>query len=156
MKSTKGVLHRLLAERPQNLLTGPVIYSMVIPLLLLDLCVSLYQATCFPIYGITRIYRKDYLVFDRQKLRYLNIIGKFHCTYCAYASGLLAYTTEIVGRTEAYFCPIKHAQKVLMPHAHYARFLNYGQERDYEIKLAQFRLDLGKPTPTTPEEPPQA
>ena len=33
----------LVTNRPQNLITGPVIYSMVIPLLMLDACVSFYQ-----------------------------------------------------------------------------------------------------------------
>ena len=35
-----------------NLLTTPVIYSLALPFLLLDLWVSAYQAICFPIYGI--------------------------------------------------------------------------------------------------------
>lgn len=69
--------------RPQNLITGPIIYSMIVPLLLLDGCESFYQATCFSIYGITKVHRDDYFVYDRQQLGYLNFIEKFHCTYCA-------------------------------------------------------------------------
>ena len=97
-------LHWLVTNRPQNLLTGPLIYGMVIPLLMLDLCVTLYQWSCFPIYGIQRVRRADYLVFDRRHLQYLNIIEKFHCTYCEYGNGLMAYMTEILARTEQYFC----------------------------------------------------
>ena len=103
----------LVTNRPQNLITGPIIYSMIVPMVFLDLCVSFYQATCFPIYGIKKVKRGDYIVFDRQQLAYLNFIEKFHCTYCAYGNGLLAYVSEIVGRTEEYFCPIKHARKML-------------------------------------------
>lgn len=150
----KGLFHWLVTYRPQNLLTGPIIYSMALPLVLLDLCVSVYQATCFPIYGITKVRRKDYLVFDRQQLGYLNIIEKFHCTYCAYANGLLAYTTEIVGRTEEYFCPIKHAQKVLGAHSRYARFLGYGQAQNYEEELEKFRVGLGESGAPKPEDRP--
>lgn len=153
LKLKKGLFHWLVTYRPQNLLTGPVIYSMAIPLGLLDLSVSLYQATCFPIYGIAKVRRRDYLVFDRQQLGYLNIIEKFHCTYCAYANGLLAYTTEIVGRTEAYFCPIKHARKVLGAHAHYARFLGYGQAQDYETELEKFRVALGETGTSKDDDP---
>lgn len=142
----------LVTNRPQNLITGPIIYSMVVPMLFLDLCVSFYQATCFPIYGITKVRRGDYIVFDRQQLEYLNFIEKFHCTYCAYGNGLMAYVSEIVGRTEAYFCPIKHARKVLGKHAHYARFLDYGEADDYADKLEKFRLDLGDTSP--PNKPP--
>lgn len=133
----------LVANRPQNLVTGPIIYSMIVPLALLDLCVSFYQMTCFPIYGITKVRRSDYLVFDRQQLGYLNAIEKFHCTYCAYGNGLLAYVTEIVARTEEYFCPIKHARKMLGPHSRYARFLAYGDAADYAAKLEAFRVSLG-------------
>lgn len=144
-----GFFHWLVTYRPQNLVTGPIIYSMIVPLLLLDLCVSFYQFTCFPIYGITKVCRGDYLVYDRQQLDYLNFIEKFHCAYCAYANGLLAYITEIIGRTEEYFCPIKHARKVLGAHSRYARFLAYGEADDYEAKLEKFRIDLGaKKLPT--------
>jgi hypothetical protein len=138
----------LVTYRPQNLLTGPIIYSMIVPMLVLDLCVSFYQATCFPIYGITKVRRGDYMVFDRQQLVYLNFIEKFHCTYCAYGNGLMAYVTEIVGRTEEYFCPIKHARKMLGAHSRYARFLDYGEATDYATRLEQFRVRLGEVPPT--------
>ncbi len=134
----------LVTNRPQNLITGPIIYGMVIPMMLIDLCVTLYQWTCFPIYGITRVRRGDYIVFDRHYLGYLNFIEKFHCTYCEYGNGLMAYMTEILARTEQYFCPIKHAHKVLGTHARYNRFLDYGDATDYEAKLEEFRVALGK------------
>ena len=41
-----------------NLLTTPVIYSLALPFLLLDLWVSVYQAICFPIYGIAGVRRR--------------------------------------------------------------------------------------------------
>lgn len=136
-----GIL-RWLGYRPINLITGPVIYSMIVPLLLLDLCVSLYQALCFPIYRMAKVKRADYFVFDRQQLAYLNAIEKFHCCYCSYANGLLAYATEIVARTEQYFCPIKHARKRLGAHARYQRFIGYGEAVDFAGRLEQYRRAL--------------
>jgi hypothetical protein len=136
----------LVTNRPQNLITGPIIYSMIFPMLLLDLCVSFYQATCFPIYKITKVRRRDYIVYDRQQLEYLNFIEKFHCTYCAYGNGLMAYVTEIVARTEEYFCPIKHAKKVLGVHARYSRFMSYGEAEDYANKLEKIRQQMSEPT----------
>jgi len=137
-----GFFRWLVANRPQNLITGPIIYSMIIPLVILDLFVSIYQATCFPIYRVAKVRRADYIVLDRQHLEYLNFIEKFHCTYCAYASGLSGYVAEIVARTEQYFCPIKHARKILGTHSRYARFLDYGEAADYEAKLEEFRVAL--------------
>ena len=134
----------LVTNRPQNLITGPLIYSMVVPLLMLDLCVSFYQWACFPIYGITKVRRSDYLVFDRRHLGYLNLIEKFHCTYCEYGTGLMGYMAEILARTEQYFCPIKHAHKILGTHSRYNRFLDYGQADAYEAKLEAYRVALGK------------
>lgn len=145
-KLKSGFFHWLVTYRPQNLITGPIIYSMIVPLAFLDLFVSFYQAACFPIYGITKVRRGDFIVFDRQQLEYLNVIEKFHCSYCAYGSGLIAYVSEIVGRTEEYFCPIKHARKVLGKHSRYARFLAYGEAEDYETKLERFRVGLGEKT----------
>lgn len=133
----------LVTNRPQNLITGPIIYAMALPLLMLDLCVSFYQWTCFPIYGIAKVRRSDYIVLDRQYLSYLNFIEKFHCTYCAYGTGLVAYIGEIIARTEQYFCPIKHARKILGTHARYNRFLAYGEAEAYEAKLEEFRVALG-------------
>lgn len=134
--------HWLVTYRPHNLLTGPIIYGMALPLLLFDLCITFYQASCFPIYGVSKVRRRDYIVFDRHRLEYLNFIEKFHCTYCAYGAGLLAYAGEIVARTEHYFCPIKHAHKVLGTHAHYAQFLEYGDAADFEVRLEAYRKQL--------------
>ena len=80
------LLPKLLPNRPWNLITAPVIYSMIVPLLILDLFVSVYQATCFPIYGIARVCRGDYIIFDRQHLAYLDAVDKVHCSYCAYGT----------------------------------------------------------------------
>lgn len=139
-----GFFRWLIAYRPLNLLTGPIIYSMIVPLAILDLCVTIYQAICFPIYRVAKVRRGDYIVFDRQQLEYLNFIEKFHCTYCAYGAGLLAYVGEIVARTEQYFCPIKHARKILGTHRHYASFLDYGDADDFETKLEKFRVALAR------------
>lgn len=144
LKLKKNFFRWLVTNRPQNLLTGPLIYGMAIPLLMLDACVSFYQWACFPIYGIAKVRRADYLVFDRRHLGYLNFIEKFHCTYCEYGNGLMGYMAEILARTEQYFCPIKHAHKILGTHARYNRFLAYGEADDYEAKLEAYRVALRK------------
>lgn len=134
----------LVTNRPQNLITGPIIYSMIIPLLVTDFFVTIYQWTCFPIYGIRKVKRGDYIIYDRQQLNYLNFIEKFHCTYCAYGNGMIAYVTEVIARTEQYFCPIKHARKRLGTHTRYERFLEYGDAENYEKKLEEYRRALEK------------
>lgn len=143
-KLKSNFFHWLVTYRPQNLITGPIIYGMIFPLLFFDLCVTFYQATCFPIYKVAKVRRSDYIVLDRQNLEYLNFVEKFHCTYCAYGAGLIAYTSEIIARTEQYFCPIKHARKMLGNHARYAHFLEFGDAADYEEKLEQYRVALEK------------
>ena len=143
----RSLLTWLVTDRPQNLLTGPIIYAMIIPLLLTDLFVSFFQATCFPIYGIKKVKRGDYFLFDRHKLAYLNLIERFHCEYCAYANGLMAYLSEIIARTELYFCPIKHARKVIGKHGQYSRFLDYGESDDFHEKLEAFRRHVGEEHP---------
>ncbi len=139
-----GLFRWFLAVRPQNLITAPVIYGMIIPLVLLDLCITFYQATCFPIYGIAKARRSDYIVFDHQHLAYLNIIEKAHCLFCSYGNGLIAYALEITARTEQYFCPIKHAHKIFGSHKRYAQFLDYGEAEDFPAKREAFRMALAK------------
>jgi hypothetical protein len=113
------------------ILTSPLIYACVIPFLLVDVSVALYQLVCFPIYGIPKVPRRDYLVFDRGRLAYLNTIEKIGCIYCSYANGLLAMITEIAARTEQHFCPIKHAHALKKTHSRYPTFLPYGDARAY-------------------------
>ena len=143
-KQVKISLIKWLGNRPINLLTAPIIYGMVFPMLLLDFCICLYQGICFPVYKIPKVKRGDYMIFDRHHLSYLNWAEKSHCVYCTYGNGLLAYATEIIGRTEQYFCPIKHARKMMGRHARYANFVEYGDAEDYQIKLEKFRTDLAK------------
>jgi hypothetical protein len=116
------------------ILSSPLIYACVLPFLMLDASVTLYQFVCFPIYGIPRVRRKDYLVFDRGRLAYLNTIEKVGCIYCSYANGLLAMITEIAARTEQHFCPIKHARRLAQTHSRYGKFLPYGDAQAYRDK----------------------
>lgn len=105
---------------------APVIYIQILPLALLDLGVTLFQFFIFSVYGISKVRRADYIVIDRHKLSYLNGIQKFNCIYCGYANGLLAYCREVAGRTEEYWCPIKHAWKTKGQHGRYVHFAEYG------------------------------
>ena len=43
-KLKKSFFRWLVTNRPQNLLTGPIIYGMIFPLLILDIFISFYQA----------------------------------------------------------------------------------------------------------------
>lgn len=137
-----GIVRWFLTVRPQNFLCAPFIYGMIVPLAFFDLCITLYQAICFPIFRIAKARRSDYLVFDRQQLEYLNAFEKVHCVYCEYANGLIAYAAEITARTEQYFCPIRHAKKILGSHARYTGFLGYGEAADYHDKVEGFRAAL--------------
>jgi hypothetical protein len=125
-----------------SLLTAPVIYSLLVPLVILDLWVTLYQLVCFPIYGIAGVPRRRYFAIDRHKLAYLNGIEKVNCTFCSYANGLIAYVREVAARTEQYWCPIKHARSIPVPHGRYQRFFDYGDAEGYRRDLSSLRADL--------------
>jgi len=140
----------LKAARPLPLLTAPLVYSVSLPFLLLDGWMTLYQWVCFPIYGIPRVKRRDYLVIDHQRLAYLNAVEKIHCVYCGYANGLLAYASEIAARTEQYWCPIKHATPIPAPHGRYHLFADYGDAEGYRRDLPSLRGALLKES----QEPP--
>jgi hypothetical protein len=125
-----------------SILTAPVIYSLLLPVALLDLWVSAYQAICFRAWGIVRVKRSAYIVIDRQHLGYLNVIEKLNCLYCGYANGVFAYVREVAGRTEQYWCPIRHARRVRGPHAHYREFVDYGDAEAYRTRLIPLRDEL--------------
>nr|MBF0220646.1 hypothetical protein [Desulfobulbaceae bacterium] len=121
------------------MITSPIIYSLIIPLVFLDLFISVYQALCFPLYGITKVKRSDYLIIDRHHLAYLNIIEKLNCIYCGYGNGLLSYGMEIASRTEEFWCPIKHARKVKDVPPRYHHYANFGDAEKYRQKIQQMR-----------------
>ncbi|MFM0514091.1 hypothetical protein [Paraburkholderia sp. RL17-373-BIF-A] len=143
-ESKAGIVRWILDSRLQNFFAAPFVYGLIVPLVFLDLCISTYQTICFPIYGIAKVKRADYIVMDRWQLGHLNFMEKFHCAYCEYANGLFAYGTEIAACTEQYWCPIRHAHKVLGTHARYERFLAYGDAAQYQARLTQFREALRK------------
>lgn len=140
-----GILRYLSQARFRNLVSAPFIYAMVLPLLILDLTISLYQWICFPLYQIPRVRRRDYFVFDRHDLAYLNAIEKFNCTYCSYANGLAAYSRAIIGMTEQYWCPIKHARRLREAHTRYDRFTDFGDAEAYRTEGEHIRQDLRNP-----------
>jgi len=127
-----------------NIVSAPFIYMMIVPLAFLDLMVTLYQQLCFRLYQLPRVKRGDYIVLDRHQLAYLNGIEKFNCVYCGYGNGVVAYTREIVSRTEQYWCPIKHARKVVGVHKRYHKFLDYGDAENYSSEIVRLREDLKK------------
>ena len=140
--------HRLLAKTVfcyfsdaalLNILTVPFIWACIVPALLLDAVVTLYQFVCFRIYGIPEVKRDQYIIFDRQSLRYLNLIEKINCTYCGYFNGLIAYVQEIAARTEQYWCPIKHAGKISAIHSRYKNFLEFGDGDGYRKNIEEIR-----------------
>ena len=98
-----------------------------------------FQAICFPIYKIPKVRRRDYLVFDRHHLAYLNIIEKFNCAYCSYANGAIAFVREVASRTEVYWCPIKHARRILGPHPHYEGCADFGDAEGFRGKLKEMK-----------------
>jgi len=149
----KKSIHRFLLDSSLlSLLVSPVIYSMLIPAVLLDAFASIYQLVCFPVYGIPRVRRRDYIVLDRHKLRYLNLIERLNCDYCAYFNGVIAFVREIASRTELYFCPIRHALAAKGQHARHAEFLPFGDSENYHEKLKQIREQLRHFEKATPAQ----
>jgi len=126
----------------KHILSAPVIWAVFIPSILLDISVTLYQAICFPIYGIPKVNRADYIVFDRQYLNYLNIIEKMNCAYCSYFNGMIAYTQEIAARTEQFWCPIKHARHISTLHSRYQNFIDYGNAKSYRLHKQEIRKNF--------------
>ncbi|HQR87572.1 MAG: hypothetical protein B7Y59_06040 [Burkholderiales bacterium 35-55-47] len=139
-----GVISYLLTANWLSVLTAPVIYALLLPMLLLDVSITVYQQICFRAYGIPRVKRSDYFVYDRAHLAYLNLIEKINCAYCSYGNGLMAYGREVVARTEQYWCPIKHARKIMAAPPYYTGFVDFGDAQSYKDELENLRAELTK------------
>ena len=137
-----GSFRYLLDAVWRSLATAPLIYSMIVPLVLMDLGFTVFQHICFRAYGMPRVLRRDYRVNDRQRLAYLNTIEKVNCFYCGYGNGVVAYAREIISRTEQYWCPIHQARRVRDAHWRYAQFFAYGDAKSYQQGLKAKRQAL--------------
>ncbi|MCX6735970.1 MAG: hypothetical protein NTZ13_02705 [Candidatus Parcubacteria bacterium] len=125
---------------PLVILTSLIIYPVIIPIIILDLSVTIYQHLCFHIYGIPLVKRHDYMVFERTHLAYLNLVQKINCAYCSYGNGVIAYAREIFARTEQYWCPIKHAKRTILGnHERYEDFADYGDIDSFIKKYKEAR-----------------
>lgn len=149
----KKFAHYLRDSRFMIVLTTPVIWSCLIPIALTDLFMSIYQAVCFPIYGIPKVKRSDYIHLDRRHLAYLNWAEKLNCEYCGYANGVFACATEIAARTEQYWCPIKHALRTKSMHSRYRFFFDYGDAEHYRQQIETVRRSFEdiEPVATDPQ-----
>jgi hypothetical protein len=136
-----GLLAYIKGAPLATILSAPIIYGMVVPLAFLDLTITLYQQICFRIYKIPLVRRSDYLYIDRHYLPYLNLIEKINCVYCGYGNGLVEYAREVIGRTEKYWCPIKHARRTPDPHRHVKDFFDYGDGEAWQRDLKKIRQD---------------
>jgi hypothetical protein len=137
-----GLFSYLLHSSILAYLTAPIIYSGFIPFCLLDLFLAIYQGICFPVYGIPKVRRADYFVFDRAGLKYLNLLERFNCWFCSYGNGLFAYAAEVAARTEQHWCPIKHAARLRAPNSRYGHFFDYGDARRYRQGVETVRNDF--------------
>jgi len=125
-----------------SILVSPIIYSMIIPFVLLDAWLWLYQTVCFPAYGMEKVKRSQYIFLDRSRLKYLNFIERLNCDFCGYGNGVIAYAREVASRTEQYFCPIKHANHCAGTHPRYGEFIDYGDGESYRKNWKKLRDEM--------------
>jgi hypothetical protein len=140
--SRVGLIRYLTGATFSTIFTAPLIYSLIVPFSVLDAWMSVYQQIYFRAFRIARVPRSEYVVIDRQHLKYLNGLEALNCVYCSYVNGVVAYTREIASRTEQYWCPIKHALRIRDPHQRYQHFLDYGDAEGYRSRLSEYRKEL--------------
>lgn len=124
-----------------RLLSTPLIWLPLPFIIVLDVVCAIYQFICFPIYRIELVKRSEYiLIFDRNKLPYLNGLEKLSCMYCGYANGTLRYLKEIAGRTEKYWCGVKHENKPgfkIQEDQVFYDFARFGDKDDFQKKYGE-------------------
>lgn len=84
----------------RHLISVPFIYALIIPLVILDIFLEIYHQICFPLYGIKKFKRSEYIKLDRHKLKYITTLERVYCAYCSYANGLMNYARMIIAATE--------------------------------------------------------
>jgi len=134
-----GVLKTLFPLRLKHFISIPFIYVIVFPTIIFHIVLEIYHHITFRLYNIPRVKSNEYFIHDRHSLPYLNLIEKFNCFYCSYFNNLIRYAAEIAGRTERYWCPIKHAERIKQHHSQYPKFMGYLEAQDFREKLSKLR-----------------
>lgn len=126
----------------RNVIAFPFVILMVIPIGITDLCLELYHSIVFPILGIPRVKRSQYIrIMDREKLPYLTWLERLACAYCGYVNGWLHYASVIGGKTESYFCAIAHLEtRGYVPSEHERSFMQYGDEAALKRRYARHEM----------------
>lgn len=145
-KQKKSLLNTIFTAEIRNILSAPFIYAMIIPAIILDIFLFIYQQSAFRLYNIPLVKRSDYIVYDRKHLDYLNGLEKINCLYCSYVNWLFSYAVEIGWKTEKYWCPIKHANsRVKTQHDWQEYFADYwdaeGFKKEYTNNEAYMKED---------------
>ncbi|MEI8104203.1 MAG: hypothetical protein WCG84_04880 [Candidatus Moraniibacteriota bacterium] len=149
-----GFFRTIFPVNLRYLFSMPFIYGMLIPMAFFHICLEIYHQVCFRIYSIPLVRPSQYFVNDRQMLPYLNWFEKINCVYCSYYNNLIEYAGEIGGRTERYWCPIKHSKRVDRPHSQYKHFVDYLDAENFRTKAKQLRdfSDIAPKKPGAPEK----
>lgn len=134
-----GVLKTIWPVNLKYLASSPFIYSMFFPVLLTHICLEIYHQVCFRLYGIPLVDSKQFFIYDRQLLPYLNWLEKFNCIYCSYVNNFFRYAVEIGGRTERYWCPIKYHRRIDNTHSQYPKFVEYFDGENFRDKWRELR-----------------
>ena len=122
-------------RRIGQVVSMPIIWSLLIPFVVFDIWSEIYHRTCFKLYGLKYIKRSEYIKIDRHKLQYLKPHEKLSCAYCGYANGLINYWTAIYAATENYWCGIMHKKHPdFKPSNHHKDFLEYDDEKAFNKK----------------------
>ncbi len=120
------------------MLSAPITWVMIIPLVIMDISLEIYHNVCFRLLGIPLVKRKNYIRVDRHKLSYLDLFDKINCAYCGYGNGLIHYATIIAGKSEEYWCGIKHKKyKGFIEPKHHKDFAGYGDEEEHKEKISK-------------------
>ena len=150
-----GVLKTIWPINYKYLFSLPFIYGMFFPVVIFSICLEIYHQVCFRIYGIPLVDKKEFFVYDRQLLPYLNWLEKFNCLYCSYVNNVFRYAVEIGGRTERFWCPIKYARHIEHTHSQYHKFAGYLDAENFRKRwkgLRDFSDITGKEEKNKPIE----
>lgn len=142
-KHRLGVLRKITRKNIwttlKKIISMPFIYIMVIPGIVTHTFLEIYHQICFRLYGIPLVNPKEYFIFDRSRLPQLNWLEKFNCFYCSYFNCLVSYMQEIIGRTEKFWCPIKHARRMSNVHDYYDQFVDYSDAKNLRTHWKKMR-----------------
>lgn len=101
----------------RHIFVMPFAVAFLLPVMVFDMCLSLFHRIIFGICGMKKVNRKSHFKVDQMKIAQLSKMQRFYAIYLLYLKGIMSFGLKIAQESEQYWChvrPVKGRQQMMI------------------------------------------